>query len=126
MARRTDDRSDAMAKHMAEAHPDCEPNFSYKVDRAWKTSLARQIRESLLIAQENPEMLLNSKGEWGSKNVIPRLVVQDSRLQAEENDALPDAAPSDLPSRRPRNDLSQSHTQQKRRKRNESTVAVNN
>ena len=69
------DETNALGKHMLLDHPEEPPNFSFKVDKVWKTSLGRQIREAILIAQENPEMLLNSKSEWGMSNRIPRVVV---------------------------------------------------
>ena len=72
---RSEDNTNALAKHQAIHHPHQDPNFSFKLDRVWKTTLARHIGEALAIQGEDPTKLMNSKSEWGSKNTIPRIIV---------------------------------------------------
>ena len=103
---RTNDQTNAMAKHMAIHHPQEAPAFKYKVDQVFKTTLARQIAESILIQEENQDLLMNSKSEWGSKNTIPRIIVT-TETSAQD---LPQVSPlqnSDLNQDRPRKKMRQ-------------------
>ena len=68
VAIRTGDVTNALAKHHEIHHKELPPDFSFKLDRKWKTTLARQIGESLLIMGEVPHLLMNSKSEFGSSN----------------------------------------------------------
>ena len=63
---------------MLNHHKEEAPDFIYKLDKQWKTSLSRQIGEALCISKADPATLMNSKSEWGS-NRIPRVVVEDKR-----------------------------------------------
>ena len=59
--------------------------MSFKLDSTHKTTLSRQIRESLLIQDENPTMLINSKSEWGSQNTIPRVIIESGDREANQD-----------------------------------------
>ena len=72
------DESNALAKHQKLHHPEQPPLFKFKVDRTWKTSLGRQIREAILIQGSDPDTLMNSRSEWGSY-AIPRVVIENAR-----------------------------------------------
>ena len=39
----------AIVKHMAIHHPGSTPDYSYRANRSWKTSLERQLGDALLI-----------------------------------------------------------------------------
>ena len=95
IALRSDDQSNALAKHMALHHPEEMPNFEYKVDKCHKGSLNRQIREAIMISQENPAMLMNSKSEWGMENSIPRVRVVEDQPPPLDNDEPGNGKPSD-------------------------------
>ena len=82
IALRTNDTSNALAKHQAIHHPGEVANFKFKVDKGHKISLNRLIREAIMISQENPSMLMNSKAEWGMSNTIPRVRVVESEDSA--------------------------------------------
>ena len=74
-ALRTGDTSNPLVKHMELNNLEEEPDFLWKVDKAHKTSLSRQIRESTLIQQENPLTNMNSKSEWSATNTISRVII---------------------------------------------------
>ena len=57
------DEKNPLVKHMVNHHRGEEPDFSYKVDQQWKTSLSRQIGEALAINRASPTTLMNSKSE---------------------------------------------------------------
>ena len=99
IALRTGDQTNPLVKHMMIHHPQEDPDFTWKVDKSHKTSLSRQIRESLMIARENQSMLMNSKTEWGSGNTIPRVIIsgEDPGTQSANNSSPnpPRSQPSD-------------------------------
>ena len=77
---RSGTEGNAMARHAIEFHPEMEeekPVFTYEVIRSYKTSLARQLDEALLIEREECTTIMNTKGEWGI-NLVPRLVTEDN------------------------------------------------
>ena len=77
---RSNAEGNAMAKHAIEFHPEMEeekPVFTYEVISSYKSSLARQLREALLIEREECTTIMNTKGEWGI-NLVPRLVTEDN------------------------------------------------
>ena len=59
-------------------HPGCTPNFSFKLDRSWKTSLQRQVWEAIKIEESPLNELMNSRSEWGS-NSIPRVTIHQHK-----------------------------------------------
>ena len=59
-------------------HPNQTHDFSYKLDRTWKTSLQRQIREAMMIDETPDHQLMNSKSEFGA-NSVPRVVIEDDK-----------------------------------------------
>ena len=85
---RTGAETNAMVKHQQNHHPNETPEFSYKLDRAWKTSLQRQIREGIKIQEEDQNLLMNSKGEWGH-NGIPRIIILDDKPQKRDDQNQP-------------------------------------
>ena len=68
------DETYAIVKHWLIDHPEGQPEFEYKVQRSFRSSLERQIMESILIDEEKPESRLNSRSEWGA-NKVPRLMI---------------------------------------------------
>ena len=68
------EEKNAMVKHMAKYHPDESPDFSFKLHKSWKTSLAREIGEALEITGHNSSSLMNCKSELGM-NSVPRVSV---------------------------------------------------
>ena len=50
-------------KHGLLHYQDQEPNLKFMVDKCYKTSLGRHIRESLMINKEDETKLMNSKTE---------------------------------------------------------------
>ena len=60
-ALRTMDTSYAIVKHMLNEHKGEAPDFSFKLDRAWKSSLERQIGETILIEGTPESDLMNGK-----------------------------------------------------------------
>ena len=73
-ALRTEDETYAIVKHWKIEHKEAKPEFQFKVVKSYRSSLDRQISEAILIDNEPPQHLLNSKSEWGS-NRIPRLII---------------------------------------------------
>ena len=56
-------------------HPgEIPPKYQFEVKKTFKSSLERQIFESVMIDQQDKGQILNSRSEWGS-NRIPRLMV---------------------------------------------------
>ena len=51
-------------------------DFDYKIHRKWKSSLERQVGESILIEHTPLEVIINSKSEWGQGSRIPRITVR--------------------------------------------------
>ena len=88
-ALRTSNSKYAIVKHQLMEHANVPPNFSYKVDRTWKTALERQVGEAILIDNEDKTCILNSRSEWGH-NAVPRLTItrdnQDQPNQGQEDD----------------------------------------
>ena len=85
---RTGNQANALVKHRSIHHQNEATSFTFKLDRSWKTSLQRQIREGLKIQQTDCDLLMNSRSEWGN-NGIPRVVVQDTRHQTNVATGLP-------------------------------------
>ena len=71
---RTRNSNYAIVKHWEETTKDQEdpPKFSYHLISRHRSALERQIWESLYIENEECDILLNGKGEWGL-NIVPRL-----------------------------------------------------
>ena len=86
IALRTKDESNALAKHMNVHHPEDLLAMVFKVDKSWKNPLGRYIRESILSQEEIQERLMNSKSEWGSRNSIPRVMIQTDNMLAHQED----------------------------------------
>ena len=63
-----------MGKHWIENHPEMldPPKFKFEVKRKCRSSLERQIWEALDIENENNDITMNSRGEWGI-NIVPKL-----------------------------------------------------
>ena len=80
----TGDTGYAVAKHQQIDHSGQDHNFAFKVHQSFKSSLARQIMEAIMIDQEDPTAKLNSRAEWGL-NSIPRLVVHQDLPEGQEN-----------------------------------------
>ena len=59
---------------MVNCHQGEQQRFKFKIDRSWRSSLERQLMESLQIDNEHGS-LLNSRTEYGA-NSIPRIVAQ--------------------------------------------------
>ena len=60
--------------------------YSIKVMRLFRSSLERQIWESIFIDEEDPEVRLKSRSEWGA-NKVPRLIIDpESRYKQGEQD----------------------------------------
>ena len=78
------DISYAVAKHQLNDHKGQDHNFTFKVHQSYKSSLERQIRETILIDSEDPEAKLNSKDEWGL-NSIPRFIVHQDIPESQPN-----------------------------------------
>ena len=63
-------------KHSLGHHNGVRQRYSFKVLKSFRSALARQISEAVLIQIAGPDMLLNSRGEWNVCS-IPRLVLED-------------------------------------------------
>ena len=88
-ALRSRDETYAVVKHWVKDHPEGQPSYKFEVMRSFKSSLERQVMESIQIDEEDPEVRLNSKSEWGS-NKIPRLMIDpDSQYSPGEQDKPP-------------------------------------
>ena len=63
------DETNPMVKHQTIHHPEEEEplEFIFTLDRSWKTSLQQQLREA--IQEHDPDLLMNSKAEWGLNNI---------------------------------------------------------
>ena len=63
-----------MYKHCTEAHPNSEiPKFVMRLVSKHKTNIHRMITEGVSIERirvKDPEILLNSKSEWGRTKLI--------------------------------------------------------
>ena len=63
-----------------------KPEYEFKVMRSYRSSLERQIWESIFIDDEHPEVRLNSRSEWGA-NKVPRLIIDpESKYRQGEQD----------------------------------------
>ena len=74
-----------MVKHMVMEHGGTgEPNFYMKVRGYYKTALARQVAEAVMIRRRGGEgAILNSRGEF-NRSYIPRLQIEEEREGANE------------------------------------------
>ena len=80
------DESYAVVKHWLKDHPENQPQYEFKVMRSFRSSLERQIWESIFIDDEDPEVRLNSRSEWGA-NKVPRLIIDpESKYRQGEQD----------------------------------------
>ena len=52
-----------LVKQMLLHHPGEEPYFTFKVDKSWKSTLARQTCKALRIGKSKSEELINGKAE---------------------------------------------------------------
>ena len=68
------EEKNAMVKYMAIYHPNESPDFSFKLHKSSKTSLACQIGDALEITGHNCSSLMNCRSEWGM-NGVPRVSV---------------------------------------------------
>ena len=67
-------------------HPEGQPDYKFEVMKPFRSSLERQVMESIQIDKEKPEVRHNSKSEWGS-NKIPRLIIDpESQYKPVEQD----------------------------------------
>ena len=73
-ALRTKNPNYAIVKHWQTNHPQMEtpPNFKFEVVERCHSSLERQIKEAIHIRNEECDVLMNGRGEWGL-NIIPQL-----------------------------------------------------
>jgi len=69
-------------KHSFDHHNGTKQRYSFKVLKSFRSALARQISEAVLIQVAGPDMLLNSRGEWNMGN-IPRLILEDKEPEEE-------------------------------------------
>ena len=88
---------------MVNHHKGEVPNFAFKVDRSWRSSLERQLMESLRIDNEVGN-LMNSRTEFGA-NSIPRVTANQPGDRDKDNKG------------RPRDNMDQTATQETRNKR---------
>ena len=64
------------------------PKYSYQVIRSHKTAFERQVWEAVFINQEEADIVMNGKGEWGM-NLVPVLRShQDSQFSSQVTDTL--------------------------------------
>ena len=94
------DEKNALVKHRAIHHQGQDPQFIFQLHKVWKNSLSRQIGEAIAISEEDPNILMNSRSEWGS-NPIPRVkpapADQLSPPPGDSSNSLPlEANPSDF------------------------------
>ena len=77
-----------IVKHWMTSHPSLPspPEMEFSVTGRFKDCLSRQISEALKI-NNSPDILLNSKGEYGH-NSVSRLVVQEDAWVRRERDRL--------------------------------------
>ena len=69
---------------MMNNHSNEQPDFKFSLDKSWKTSLLRQLREAMLIDATPPDELMNSKSEFGS-NSVPRVVIEQDNNSSSMN-----------------------------------------
>ena len=83
LRRRTEDS--VLSRHWEECHRDTEtaPQFSIKLVKTCVSSTERQIRESLMIDEEEPSSLINNKSEWG-QNPVPRQATEFRDMRWDE------------------------------------------
>ena len=71
---RRGDKGNPLFKHSMEAHPNGEkPTFVMRVVSNHKTNIHRMISEGITIEkvrEKNPDILLNSKSEWGRTRLV--------------------------------------------------------
>ena len=77
-----------IVKHWMTSHPSLPspPEMEFSVTGRFRDCLSRQISEALMI-NNSPDILLNSKGEYGH-NSVSRLVVQEDAWVRRERDRL--------------------------------------
>ena len=68
----------ATVRHSHEMHPGASPLFTFHLIGNYKTSIERQIRESLAIENTKCDNILNGKGEWGM-NIVPRAIFEPAK-----------------------------------------------
>ena len=66
------DNTYATVKHHREAHPEEDPDFTFKVTGVYKSSLKRQLMEAIKISTQKCDVLMNQRGEWGL-NMVPTI-----------------------------------------------------
>ena len=59
------DTNYGIVKHHMANHSDKPPKFSFQLNRSWKSSMQRQVAESILIQETPIACLINSESEWG-------------------------------------------------------------
>ena len=71
----------ALVKHWRIHHGDREdaPRYSFSLVGRHKTATERQLKEALMIEDENPDSLMNSKTEYGRNSVVRQTVQFDGR-----------------------------------------------
>ena len=71
----------ALVKHWSIHHGDREdaPRYSFSLVGRHKTATERQLKEALMIEDENPDSLMNSKTEYGRNSVVRQTVQFDGR-----------------------------------------------
>ena len=75
-----------------------KPEYEFKVMRSYRSSLERQIWESIFIDDEHPEVRLNSRSEWGA-NKVPRLIIDpESKYRQGEQDQDKDQGQDEIQS----------------------------
>ena len=81
-----------LVKHTMIHHQGITPSFTFEVNKAYKTSLSRQIGEAIMINSTDQSKLMNSKSEFGM-NAVPRVVIEDPRstFSSSTSEASPEA-----------------------------------
>ena len=71
---RREDKGNPLFKHCVEVHPNTEkPKFVMRLVSKHKTNIHRMVTEGISIEKirrRDPEILLNSKSEWGRTKLI--------------------------------------------------------
>ena len=62
----------AVAKHWTQEHGELKdpPRYKFEVLSTHQTAIQRQLSEGLAIEKEDPETLINGKGEYGTNRII--------------------------------------------------------
>ena len=104
-------KSYAIVKHQEIHHPESTPNFTFKLNKSWPSSLQRQIWEAMMIENTPTHELMNSRSEYGG-NSIPRVSIQQFNDRQDKHDrhdhnqedpgqASTSGSPSEHPNDRP-------------------------